>query len=138
MQTSKYKKISDLLFIGEAIDLPYYDFVVGIQTAGSEEGKAYNGDEGKELTQHLSSLTEKTIIHLSHQPSPPKDETKEMLKAVGINHVVASMGFILADPQEDGVQLEILVNLPAEFFQNGVIEANPEELLDMLKSRIKD
>ena len=50
------KQITDLTFIGDAIDLPYYDFVVGVEPLSEGTSIAYNNGEGEALKSHLLSL----------------------------------------------------------------------------------
>ncbi len=76
------KQITDLIFIGDAIDLPYYDFVVGVQPLSEGTSKAYNNGEGEALKSHLLSLNETTVLHLSHQPQPPKETAEHLLSRI--------------------------------------------------------
>lgn len=137
-ETNYYDNITDLLFLGDAIDLPYYDFVVGIEAIEPSEGIAYNNGEGEALKDRLLTLDRKAILHLSYQPSPPKEQINSLLKQVKVNHIVAAIGIAIIDPSENGRQIQF-VQTPLEFLDGeGIVEEHPEKLLNMLKQRLTD
>lgn len=135
------KQISDLSFIGDAIDLPYYDFVVGVQPMSKDSSIAYNSGEGEALKSHLLSLTETTVLHLSHQPQPPKERAADLLNGVfdrlDVKPIQARYAIAILQPQHTQDQVTF-VNTPEELLGDGVVEESPETLLSMLKQRIYD
>jgi len=137
-KTNSYDKITDLLFLGDAVDLPYYDFVIGVEAIEPSEGVAYNNGEGESLKQRLINLDRKAILHLSYQPSPPKESLGGLLKKLNVNHIVADIGIAIIDPKESGRQIQF-VQTPLEFLDSkGIVEEHPEKLLHMLKQRLAD
>jgi len=131
-------KITDLLFLGDAVDLPYYDFVVGIEAMEPSEGVAYNNGEGEAIKDRLLNLDRKAILHLSYQPSPPKESLDGLLKQINVNHIVAAIGIAIIDPTASGSQIQF-VQTPLEFLDgDGIVEEHPEKLLNMLKQRLAD
>ncbi|GAA5141230.1 hypothetical protein [Thalassotalea piscium] len=131
-------KINDLLFLGDAVDLPYYDFVIGVETIEPSEGFAYNNGEGEALKERLLNLESKAILHLSYQPTPPKESLGGLLKQINVNHIVAAIGLAVIDPKESGSQIQF-VQTPIEFLKGeGIVEEHPEKLLNMLKQRLID
>ena len=135
------KQITDLIFIGDAIDLPYYDFVVGVQPLSEGTSIAYNNGEGEALKSHLLSLNETTVLHLSHQPQPPKETSEHLLSSLfermEVKPIKARYGTVILQPQHKQGQVT-LVNTPEELLGDGVVEESPETLLSMLKQRIYD
>lgn len=135
------KNISDLTFIGDAIDLPYYDFVVGVQPMSAGQAIAYNHGEGDSLKSHLLSLTETTVLHLSHQPPPPKELAGRLLDNVfdrlEVKPIKARYAIGILQPQHTQDQVTF-VNTPEELLGHGVVEESPETLLSLLKQRIYD
>ncbi len=135
------KQISDLTFIGDAIDLPYYDFVVGVQPMSAGQPIAYNHGEGEAFKSHLLRLTETTVLHLSHQPQPPKERAADLLNGVfdrlDVKPIQARYAIAILQPQHTQDQVTF-VNTPEELLGDGVVEESPETLLSMLKQRIYD
>lgn len=135
------KQISDLTFIGDAIDLPYYDFVVGVQPMSAGQPIAYNHGEGESFKSHLLRLTETTVLHLSHQPQPPKERAADLLNGVferlDVKPIQARYAIAILQPQHTQDQVTF-VNTPEELLGDGVVEESPETLLSMLKQRIYD
>ncbi len=133
---NSYRKITDLLFLGEAIDLPYYDFVIGVETLDPRKGVAYNHDEGEKLKARLLSLESMAILHLSYQPAPPKEQLNDFLKKAEVNYVKAAIGIAIIDPLVSDNQVKY-IQTPREFLsEKGIVEEHPEKLLNMLKERI--
>jgi len=135
---SSYTKIDDLLFLGEAIDLPYYDFVVGVEEIEPSDGKAYNNGDGKALKARLKNLQRTAILHLSYQPSPPTEVTGSLLKQAGLNFIKSAYGIAVLKPGE--IELQVgFVRTPIELLgEDGVVEEDPEKLLKMLQARLQE
>ena len=135
------KQITDLTFIGDAIDLPYYDFVVGVEPLSGGTSIAYNNGEGEALKTHLMSLNETTVLHLSHQPQPPKERSEDLIGSIfnrlEVKPIKARYGIAILQPQHKQDQVTF-VNTPEELLGDGVVEESPETLLSMLKERIID
>ena len=131
------KQITDLTFIGDAIDLPYYDFVVGVEPLSGGTSIAYNNGEGEALKTHLMSLNETTVLHLSHQPQPPKERSEDLIGSIfnrlEVKPIKARYGIAILQPQHKQDQVTF-VNTPEELLG----EESPETLLSMLKERIID
>lgn len=135
------KQITDLAFIGDAIDLPYYDFVVGVQPMSENSSKAYNNGEGEAFKSHLLSINETTVLHLSHQPQPPKERSEVLIDSIyerlEVKPIKSRYGIVILQPQHTQDQVTF-VNTPKELLGDGVVEESPETLLSMLKQRIYD
>ncbi len=121
MSHSSYTKIDDLLFLGDAVDLPYYDFVVGVEEIEPSDGVAYNNGDGAKLKARLRSISRTAILHLSYQPSPPKEVLGSLLKKAGLNHIQSAYGIAVLNPNETELQVNF-VRTPEEFLgEDGVV-----------------
>lgn len=129
-----YTKIKDLLFLSDAVALPYYDFVVGIQEMHGE-AIAYNETDAELIKGHLLRLKGTTILHLSHQMAPPKEELSLLIGATQLKHVGSRYGMAVIHP---GEETEVMfIETPDEVLSPPeVCEGDPESLLNMLKYRL--
>lgn len=131
-----YERIEDLLFIGDAIDLPYYDFVVGIEQLNpSDGGVAFNHGEGEDFKRQLQSISRTAVVFLSHQPLPPKKALAGLVYQAGVKSMTAQLGLLHIDPAASSVQF---IQTPDAMLNEseGVVEASPSTLLDMLSERL--
>lgn len=129
-----YNKIKDLLFLSDAIALPYYDFVVGIEEV-DVEAIAYNETDAELIKDHLLRLKGPTILHLSHQMAPPKDTLSSLLAKTNINHVGSRYGVAIIHPGED-IEVQFIKTPKVLLDPPSVCEEDPEKLLNMLKRRL--
>lgn len=133
-----YTKIDELMFLGDAIDLPYYDFVIGVEEIEPSDGVAYNNGDGTKLKARLESINRTAILHLSYQPSQPKEVLGLVLKQSELDYIKSAYGLAVLKPHEKDVQINF-VRTPLEFLgEEGVVEEDPEKLLEMLKKRLEE
>jgi hypothetical protein len=138
MGSENYKKINDLLFLGDAIDLPYYDFVVGVEELDPSDGVAYNNGEGDKLKKRLNSISRPAILHLSYQPAPPKEALGSLLTEFNINYVKSAYGIAVLNPDKTECQVNFM-RTPVEFLrEDGIVEEDPCKLLRMLQDRLTE
>lgn len=129
-----YTKIKDLLFLSDAVALPYYDFVVGIQEMHGE-AIAYNETDAELIKGHLLSLKSSTILHLSHQMASPKEELSLLIGTAQVKHVGSRYGMAVIHPGEEPEVM--FIKTPVEVLSPpDVCEGDPESLLNMLKNRL--
>jgi hypothetical protein len=138
METNSYIKIDDLMFLGDAIDLPYFDFVVGIEEIEPSYGVAYNNGDGNKLKNRLNSISRIAILHLSYQPLPPKKTSSKLLAQLNIQPVKSAYGIAVLDPDETEIQVKFK-RTPSKFLgKDGIVEEDPKKLLRMLQDRLKE
>lgn len=128
-----FKKIKDLLFLGDALALPYYDFVVGIEEV-DVEAVAYNSTDSELIKDHLLRLKGFTVLHLSHQMAPPNIVSSLLAKA-NIKPVGSRYGIAIIQPGED-VEVTFVKTPKSMLDPPSVCEEDPEKLLKMLKLRL--
>ena len=115
--------------------------MVGVEPLSGGTSIAYNNGEGEALKTHLMSLNETTVLHLSHQPQPPKERSEDLIGSIfnrlEVKPIKARYGIAILQPQHKQDQVTF-VNTPEELLGDGVVEESPETLLSMLKERIID